>query len=222
MEKKIKLIKRFKSYGRTCIVIEFDVNDEMKKKFKEISNEVNKKLGTKGKGSLEKLYPYCNGYIETRDKRHYDNIPVSEELTFKRELINLRFEMDLDDLEGKEFVGFDTCHNWNELKPLSKQPKSVIKRCRKVAKELNKVEKIGILRRIFGGIDNINFTKRFIYVWGVLLGVNGYMLFRNPNVINGIMVGWCVAFLINTYNYLKMCENYQKLINTLIKMYRTK
>jgi hypothetical protein len=120
-----KLIKDFRYKGRRCVVVEM------------LSN-IPKIL------SYRVLKPYCNGYVEVKDKE-----AVIIELTKKNngsgflKMINsaeITYEGDLSNLDlsdGHFYIGFDSAHAWNDAKPESKKADYVEETCRKIVDELN-------------------------------------------------------------------------------------
>jgi len=127
-----KLIKDFRYKGRRCIVLEI---------FYEIPNSIF--------GNLRPAFnikPYCNGYIEIKDKEAVLNkltekkkgsgflkMIDSAEITYQGDI---RFD-DLDLSDGHFYIGFDSAHAWNDAKPESKTAVFVEKVCKKIVDELN-------------------------------------------------------------------------------------
>lgn len=124
-----KLIKDFRYKGRRCVVIEM---------FLDLP-----KIHFNGGVHYRGINPYCNGYVEVKDKE-----AVVNELTKKNnngylEMINsaeITYEGDLSNLDlsdGCFYIGFDSAHAWNDAKPESKTAEYVEGTCKKIVDELN-------------------------------------------------------------------------------------
>jgi hypothetical protein len=76
---------------------------------------------------------YHNGYVECEQGTEFDNMCVyicGEEITFHGELSGLP--------DGKYYIGFDTCHYYNDQHPETKTAEHVKARCQEIAYQLDK------------------------------------------------------------------------------------
>ena len=108
MDSTIKEI--FEHKGRTCLVVEMNI----------------RMVGA-----------FHNGYVEVsnknKDKSYHDFVDQiqTDELTFSGKLEDER-------LKDKYFLGFDSCHFWNDKKPESKTFESVKDRTIELCEEMIK------------------------------------------------------------------------------------
>ena len=121
-----KVVKDFKYKGRRCVIIEIDRSNTAPKGFEN-------SIGFK---------PYCNGYVELKKSEileNYDDYPIKcEEITYQG---NLKFPKGLDASDGKQYIGFDSAHSWNDEEPESKTVVYIEKTCKKLVNELINTQK---------------------------------------------------------------------------------
>ncbi len=121
-----KVVKDFVYKGRRCVVIEID------------RSGVKSKLPNSLQGTFE---PYCNGYIELKDKEvldDYDDYKItSDEITYQGDL---KFPQGLDASNGKPYIGFDSAHYHNWEKPETRTADHIANICKKMVNELNTIK----------------------------------------------------------------------------------
>jgi hypothetical protein len=119
-ERESKVVDVFKHRGRTCVIVSIEWNPNILARTKCITN-------------------YHNGYVSVAPRhKGLDYVEVAKRI----EADELTYAGTLDTLDDDRisktmwFLGFDSAHFWNDLKPKSKTFESVRKRTIKIADEM--------------------------------------------------------------------------------------